>query len=387
MKKNSYFLLLCLIITQLSIAQPEELSDMSGADVFAKVVQYYDPDDSWQTYTGSIHLNTIWPDGRLGSEDIYLDNANELYQSVSYRADSILIRKWEENVVTYSLNGRNDLSDAVRNQLKLGEQDIQFLKRRHLTEVGWPMQMKALEVIFNPVVKKVQFNDKNCLLVESIGTPQASKAKYPLLQNSIFYYINQADFSLEGMEFPLAVKSQNMPPLRVIFNQDMEVNGIKIPRVKTYYNLDTEEYLYSTSANEFTRKPFVDIEEEKNKIIDVLAAETYYFEQRNFAEWADTWSHKSDVVHCFVSKEEGNRIEGWENVKQFGQALFKKYPEPATTSMIERDNFVYHIYEKIAWVYFDSKERTSQGRHQRILRKEHGQWKLISVWGVDESSY
>ena len=57
-------------------------------------------------------------------------------------------------------------------------------------------------------------------------------------------------------------------------------------------------------------------------------------------------------------------------------------------SNVEPENFTYYIYDDIAWTYFDIPEGSeNQGRHQRILRKENGRWKMINCTGFDGYSY
>ena len=387
MKHKIYGLLIFFGFSQLSSAQSNKLTNLAANELLDKVIQYYDPSNKWNTFKGELHLYTVLPSGILKSEDIYLDNASGIYQSFLYQNDSILMKRWDENGVTYTLNGVAQLSVVARKILNLQDQDIRFIKRRHHMEIGWPMNLKALGGTLNPVVKKMIFNNKPCLILESIGTAIGTQDQYPLLQQTIFYYVNPDNFSLEGMDFSLGISEQNIGGTRVVFNEDVEINGLKIPRVKTYYNLKNKEYLYTTSAFKFTQNPFIDEMEEQKMINEVLEAETFHFEKRNFEAWAATWSHKADVVHSFAAKGEGTRIEGWRNVKKHIQSYFNQFPDPVITPIIERSNYVYHIYETVAWVYFDSKETSSHGRHQRILRKEKEQWKLISMVGIDEASY
>lgn len=387
MNNKVHFLILFLGIAQLMTAQHNEPTNLTANQLLDEIIQYYDPYNNWLNYKGEVHFYRILPDGTLRSEDIYLDNKKELYQSFLYQNDSIIMRKWDKNQVAYSLNGSTNLSKATRTELKLRNQDIQFIKRRHRTEIGWPMQIKALDLLLNPIIKDTIFNNKPCLMMESIGVPPASKGKYPLLEQSIFYYINPVDYSLEGMDFPLEIKSQNIPGFRVIFNQHININDIKIPQVKTYYRLKDNQYYYTTYAHAFVKQPYIDENLEKIAINKLLANETYYFRIRDFEKWQLTWSHQPDIVHCFASKNGYVRNEGWANVSSHILSIFNQFPEPENDPLIKRDNYVYYIHRNIAWVYFDSKESASHGRQQRMLRKENGQWKLISASGIDEASY
>jgi len=381
-----YVFIFCLFSLTLS-AQEIKLKKLTPEKVLDELIQYYDPEDRWAHFKGSVLLYTVRPDGQLISEDIHLDNQMGVYQSFAYQNDSILMRRWDKGTMNYSLNGKTNLSQQSRKQLKLDFEHIQLLKRRHLIELGYPMTLKSLGIKFKPKIKETNFNGKPCFLLVSTGVDAANEEAYPFLKNPVNYYINIDDFSFAGMEFPAGIREWNLPQFRVVFNQFIEVDRIKIPYVKTYYRLKGDEYLFSTTIHEFSRHAYVDEEQEKRAITDVLTAETYFFGKRNFEKWVETWSHSEDVVHCFASREGYSRNEGWEAVSRHIQEIFNTYPGPEETPIIERTNYVFHIHGNVAWVYFDSREWTSYGRHQRILRKEHGKWKLVHMTGINEASY
>ncbi len=360
---------------------------MKATALLDSVVNYYYPNGLWSTFKGNVHLYSIAQNGDLRSEDIYLDNEKDLYQSFLYQNDSIIMRQWEKGNIIYSVNGVSNLSIEDRKALKLLEEDITFFKKFHRSDIGWPMNIKSLDIVLNPKIKETTFNDELCWGLESIGTPPGTEVNHPLLQQSIFYYINPDDFSLIGMDFPLIIEQRSIPGFRVTFNQEIEVGGIKIPQVKTYYRLKDNSYLYTTALHPYPQQKYIDEKQEQAAINKVLDAETYYFEKRNYEAWADTWSHKDDVLHSFSSKDGYTLAEGWDALSQFMLDFFKQYPEPQPSPVLERSNFVYHIHNNIAWVFFDSKETTSEGRHQRILRKENGAWKLVNMTGIDEGSF
>ena len=388
MKKYTIPIFLAFIINPTFLsAQEIEIDNFRPAQIWNLMINHYDPQGIWERVGGSLHTISIRPNGELTSEDIIINNQFDIYQSFLFRGDSILMRKKAQKRTTFSVNGNTKINSTNRFHLKLTVRDINFIRRRHLFEIGLPMYLKAAEIQFEETIKEGKFNGRNCLILESKGTSLAKKQAYPFIQQPIFYYVNSADFSLLGMDFPTVIEEQNIPGYRITFAGEIDMNGIKMPQVKNYFHYQTGKYLYTTTFHPFTRKEHIDKKREQQIITELLRKERVAFRMRNFEVWADCWSHRGDVFQSYVSNETYDINEGWEQVKQFAKDFFITNLDPHVPN-VESENFTYSIYDNIAWVYFDIPEGSEkQGRHQRILRKENGKWKIINWTGFDSYSY
>ncbi len=381
------FLILFFLQLNLLTAQTTEVDNLTPEGVWNLVIKHYDPVDNWSIVEGSLHMNSISPTGELISEDVVLNNEFDIYQNFLFKKDTVIMRKKGPRASSFSVNGKDKLSQKKRTQLKLMPNDIDFIKRRHLFEIGLPMYLKIANIQFTNEVKEGNFNNTACLVLESVGTGQATKAAYPFIQQPIFYYVNPSNYSLLGMEFPTEIKEQDIPGYRIIFNEEIIMNGIKIPQVKKYYNYKTGEYLYTTIFHTVTRKDHANDYAAQQMIQELIQRESRYFGMRNYTKWAECWSMQEDVYQSYVAKDGYAINEGWTEVSEYAKDFFSANPDPHFTT-IEPSNFTYHIHGNIAWVYFDSPVGSlKQGRHQRIARKENGVWKVISWTGFDEFSY
>jgi len=91
-------------------------------------------------------------------------------------------------------------------------------------------------------------------------------------------------------------------------------------------------------------------------------------------------------IFSFSSKTGYSIKKGWPEVSQHIRDYMRQNPD-LHRPPIERSNFVYHMQGNLAWVYFDNREGELHGRHQRVLRKENGVWKIINMTAINESSY
>jgi len=369
------------------LSQEIELENLRPDQIWNLVIRHYDPENKWHRVGGSLHSIVIQPDGALVNEDIILNNQFDIYQSFLFRNDSIFMSRKEGRRISFSINGSKDISSEDRFYLKMTSFDIDFRRRRHLFELGMPMYLKEAGILFNEEVKEGLFNGENCIVLESVGTRAENKKRFPHIQSSIFYYIRPQDFSLAGMEFPEVIENREIPGFRIVFTGELDMNGVIIPRVKTYYRYLDNKYLYTRAVHPFTRKEFVDQEVERQVIADLLRDEIHYFQMRDFGKWISCWSQQDDVFQSYVSKNSYVINEGWAEIQSFGRSFFRENPDPHVIS-IDPYKLTFHIYDDLAWVYFDSRLKSQlQGRHQRILRKENGRWKIINWTCFDEASY
>lgn len=120
-------------------------------------------------------------------------------------------------------------------------------------------------------------------------------------------------------------------------------------------------------------------------IVNTIKQETDSWWQRDYAKWSDTWVHKDYVSWSGTTNFMRLDHQGWNEVNAFVKESFEKYPDP-NQSTVERKNWSFRIYKNGAWVCF-TQESEAITREIRILEKKRGQWKIVHVGWINESSY
>jgi hypothetical protein len=378
--KTKIAIFLFLIPGFLNAQDPNDF--LSPPQILNRVIQYYDPAGIWDHYRGEMHLYTLRPEEGSTEEDLVLDNASGHYQSILYINGAEIVRRLDQEDVFFSINGRADVTGEERKTFGLDKENLQWYFHHHSMHFGLPMHLRDQGINLEPKAHREVFNGKECLVLTFAGNPDEQTPAY--FADPIHLYIDPSDYSMAGVRYEN--QTRQYPSCYVLFNQEIEVGGIRIPKVKTYYREADSSYWFTDAFYPFTRGNFLDEEAEQAAIRKVLDEETYYFYVRDYHKWVDCWSHKPDVFFSFTSKDGYTIKKGWEEISDYIGNFMRQNPDPHEPP-IERSNFVYHLQGNLAWVYFDNREGDLYGRYQRVLRKENGQWKVINMTGINEASY
>ena len=125
-------------------------------------------------------------------------------------------------------------------------------------------------------------------------------------------------------------------------------------------------------------------------IMEVIAAESVAFWNKDFEAWSRCWSQTSYVRLTGWWADGGiTVIKGWEALSNQMKKLMTENPEPnPTASRVRRENINLRIDGSMAWVTFDQYgEDTGDKRmdmpglsyETRVLEKQNGEWKIVYV--------
>ena len=384
MNNSKLFIFLLSVLLQLPLSAQKDrgLPLPLPEESIDRVIRQYDPENHWSHFSGEMRLLTIHPQDGVSEEDLLLDNNSEFYQSIRYGDNlQIAIGKSKDEVFR-TVNGQTELSQEVINKYNLTEEQIGWMSQHHRSHFGLPMYLKAMAGPPSSV-QKVEFAGKECLQLRF--EPGSALSQNPFFTESISIYVDPDSSLMEGMLYEGNVGKDNKG-VYVIFNKTIEVDSILIPQVKTYYNRSDDSYWFTDFFHPNPRVSHLSRETEEESIRKVLDEETIYFYVRDYNKWASCWSHQPDVYFAYTSANTFVMCKGWEEVKEHMKTFMRDNPDPHSPP-IERSNFVFHLQDGLAWVYFDNREGEVYGKQQRVLRKENGQWKIINVTAFDASSY
>jgi hypothetical protein len=132
-------------------------------------------------------------------------------------------------------------------------------------------------------------------------------------------------------------------------------------------------------------------------ILQVVAAESAAFWNKDFAAWAKCWRHTPEIRQMGWWAHGGiTVIEGWEALSQQMKTLMAANPEPNPTAAdVRRENVNLHVHGQLAWVTFDqygqdtgerAMDMPGLSRETRILEQEQGEWKIVYVnWLLEDN--
>lgn len=129
---------------------------------------------------------------------------------------------------------------------------------------------------------------------------------------------------------------------------------------------------------------------ETTAIMQVIAAESVAFWNKDFSAWAQCWRQTPYIRRVGWWASGGITVtEGWQALSDRVKATMLEYPEPNPTALnVRRENVNLRVEGNMAWVTFDqfgedtgdsAMDMPGLSRETRILEKHDGAWKIVYV--------
>lgn len=123
------------------------------------------------------------------------------------------------------------------------------------------------------------------------------------------------------------------------------------------------------------------------QIKTLIQTETRAFADRDFTKWKEFYFHDSTVQFCVSTPLLAERLSGWDEVSSAIQSWMHHHPKLDKRN-IQNSMMKTQVIGKMAWVSYQQEiDGENKTWEQRILRKENGQWKFISVTKIDNNRH
>jgi tetratricopeptide (TPR) repeat protein len=137
-----------------------------------------------------------------------------------------------------------------------------------------------------------------------------------------------------------------------------------------------------------------DAESDVTAIKNVIIAETSSWASKDYAAWQETWVQDPEALAVYISKYNHREIRSWKAIAASMKEQMAENPEPFLAEIV-RENFSIRVDGTLAWaayeeVYITGGENDRERWHSRQLRtlvKQDGQWKILSLTGVEDYGY
>jgi hypothetical protein len=221
---------ICAITALLIGACFNMLPAQSSAEVLEKAITFHDPQQVWDHFSGMMHLNTVFADGRhSGGENIEFRNNENLYRCTRLSEHTTFgtvdgrcyrVIDGQENPDS-ELIAKKGTDDAFIRRMESWHR-FHFSPLAELVASGLKLQDGVETVDFmGSAALALRFNDDGSMPVDSF------------YKNSDWtVYLDPADYSLRGFRETVLVKGY------AVFSGMLELGGMKIPLSRTYFNID-----------------------------------------------------------------------------------------------------------------------------------------------------
>ncbi|MBL7560584.1 hypothetical protein JAO71_12320 [Olleya sp. YSTF-M6] len=238
--KSFYILAFILTSTSITIAQ-----QISGPQLLDKAIQYHDPQGHWSTFNDTLNITMTMPESNARTSQIVINIPKE-YFSVTAKKDTVTTQYTIiKDSCTISLNGNKKLTNKQIKSNNLSCDRATLYKNYYTYLYGLPMKLKDKGTIISPEAKTVNFKSKTYLQLQVNYNAEVGKDVW-------YFYFNPKTYAIEMYQF---YKTDNIGQVDtntgeyIILNDIKTVNGIKIPKIRTWYYNKDDKYLATDNLN------------------------------------------------------------------------------------------------------------------------------------------
>ncbi|MBJ6366733.1 DUF6503 family protein [Snuella sedimenti] len=210
--------------------------NINGRELLRKAIQYHDPGNNWDTFSGSFNVTMKTPNHKNRNSSITIDLPKEHFYLKTHQDTLITEYKIDNNKCTILLNGNTNPSNTLLKKHNITCKRGQLLKNYYTYLYGLPMKLKDPGTIINDTISQKRFNGKDYLVL------QVSYDK--TVGNDVWYfYFNPKTYAMEVYQFYKTDETGNIKEQSgeyILLTEEMVINGIKMPKNRAwYYNKDS----------------------------------------------------------------------------------------------------------------------------------------------------
>ena len=236
-KTLSTFLLLICLSCSTSNEHEQGVVVPTASEIIEKCIGHYDPSGSWDSYSGKVHLNTIFRD-RTGEEILEINNKTGFYQSTRLDTKDKIIRGIKDGACIHMIGENSDLTDEQIEANNLSCEIIAEVKEHHTSHFGFILNMERAGIIINDDVSEDNFNGWDCYVISHKAEESEVVHNYYMGEGKL--YIDKINYKLRGR----TVNHPDYPPRKMIYNGEATVGSIIMPEVVVYFENGSPQFMF-----------------------------------------------------------------------------------------------------------------------------------------------
>lgn len=207
------------------------INAQSASDLLDKSIKYHDPHNKWESFHGTMYF--IQP--RAGRSDtttreVHLHMEKEEFYMKQVSSEKVVTRKLIKDTCVVSLNNDSNLSSETKKKERLNCSDVSMYKNYYAYLYGLPMKLKDPGTRIDSEVIETEFQGKECLAIRVTYDPGVGDDIW-------YFYFDKSTARMIGYRFYHDEKANDGE--YIILKEELEVDGIKMPRDRYwYYNKD-----------------------------------------------------------------------------------------------------------------------------------------------------
>lgn len=205
-----------------------------GEQLLEKTIAYHDPQNNWAKLKAHLYLASVDTAGKESPFELEMDNATGYFCHITHEDGKEIVKGMNNGKEFYLIDGKQDMSDADRKKYEFTPEGVKSVHSFYGYLYGLPMKLTDKGVNVSDTIVSEQINGKNYRVMHVSYDPAVGKELWN-------FYLDPNTAALEGYRFYYEGKP-NEGEL-IMLNDVLDVDGIKIPKVRKWYLNKDNSYL------------------------------------------------------------------------------------------------------------------------------------------------
>lgn len=223
------------ILFLMVLSLPQVAQEISASQLLEQSIDFHDPSRKWQNSRMEFIIDMETPNRSSRRSNIVLDQPNKTFSIDILDGGNLLqyeLNRLDSAEISFNFLPMQD--SIMIDSLNLTAQRARFFRDYYSYLYGLPMKLKDEGTLLDSTVYRTQFNGRQ---VYSLKVNYEEKVG----DDTWYFYFNMDTFQLVGYRF---FHDESANDGEYIILEDLEiVNGLRIPKNRTWYTNDENELL------------------------------------------------------------------------------------------------------------------------------------------------
>lgn len=223
------------VVLLLSCCQSSQERDQQAVPpLLQKSISFHDPEDNWQNFKARLYLTNTDTSGKETPFELEIDNNTGYFSHISYQDGKEIVKGISaDGTAFFLLDGKKEISENEREKYNMTSESAEGTRNFYLHLYGLPMKLTDAGTLVSDSVYMENFQGEDYQVMQVTYEPSVGNDTW-------FFYLNPKTATMEAYSFHWGDPEAGE---YVLLDEELLVNGIKIPKVRKWYFTKEDQYL------------------------------------------------------------------------------------------------------------------------------------------------
>jgi len=207
---------------------------ISSQELIKKSINYHDPDGKLNTKEVLMDFIETRPNGADRKSSVEFDMCKESFKLTSIRDKTSIVSKIDKGIVTYTVNGNENITAEMSEKYKLNPKRTQMMKNYYQYLWLMPMKLNDPGTKIDPEVKLVDFFGKESLAIKVTYSEEVGKDIW-------YFYFHPETYAMHGYRF-YHDEAKNDGEY-ILLEEEAVYKNVRLPKRRTWYTHKEDKLL------------------------------------------------------------------------------------------------------------------------------------------------